>query len=425
MTNRQLEDKVRRAFTAAADTAAPSAPSSDRMKGAVIMINDYKPKRRFSVIAAAAVLILALLGAGALSIQHSQLAIANSISLDVNPSVKIDVNKNEKVVAVTGLNEEGLQVIGSMDFKGSGVDVTVNALIGSMLRLGYINEAANSILISVDGDPDSGARLQSKLMDEISQLLSTPQFTGSVMGVQLATGDEEIGSLAAQYGVSEAKAALIQSIVTADSRYGFGDLAGLSINELNLLISDHSMQDTLTHVQTTGQASDSAFIGHEAAKAIALDQAGVSETEVWDMEIELDSERGQMVYEIEFDSAAGEFSYDIDAYTGAIYKRTHKPADGQQPTDPGADSAGYTGTTDSAPITAGQPKEYIGEDAAIAIAIDHAGVSSGDARGKEAELDTYMDKLVYEVDFESGGYEYDYKIDAVTGEVIKWEKDRD
>lgn len=422
MTNRQLEDKVRRAFTAAADTAAPSAPSSGRMKGAVIMISDYKPKRRFSVIAAAAVLILTLLGAGALSIQHSQHAVANSISLDVNPSIKIDVNKTEKVVAVTGLNEEGLQVIGSMDFKGSGVDVTVNALIGSMLRLGYINEAANSILISVDGDPDSGARLQSKLMDEISQLLSTPRFTGSVMGVQLTAGDK---ALAAQYGVSEAKAALIQSIIAADSRYSFSDLAGLSINELNLLISDHSMQDTLTHVQTTGQASDSAFIGHEAAKAIALDHAGVSEKEVWDMEIELDSERGQMVYEIEFDSAAGEYSYDIDAYTGAIHKRTHKPADEQQPTDPGANSAGHTGTADSVPIAAGQPKEYIGEDVAIAIAIDHAGVNTGDARGKEAELDTYMDKLVYEVDFESGGYEYDYKIDAVTGEVIKWEQDRD
>lgn len=244
--------------------------------------------------------------------------------------------------------------------------------------------------------------------------------------MQLTAADDGLKALADQYGITEAKAALIQSIIEADSRYTFDDLAGLSINELNLLISDHSIQDSLAHVQTTGQASDSAFIGHEAAKAIALDHAGVSENDVWDMEIELDSENGRMVYEIEFDCAAGEYSYDIDAYTGAIPKRTLKPVDTQQSdTDPGADSAGYAGTADSAPVVAVQPEKYIGKNAAISIAIEHAGVSASDARGKEAELDTYMDKVVYEVDFESGGYEYDYKIDAVTGEVIKWEKDRD
>ena len=47
-----------------------------------------------------------------------------------------------------------------MDFSGSSLDVAVNAIIGSMLQNGYLNELANSVLISVDNnDPVSYTHL--------------------------------------------------------------------------------------------------------------------------------------------------------------------------------------------------------------------------------------------------------------------------
>lgn len=58
------------------------------------------------------------------------------------------------MLRVNALNEDGRIVLGDMNFSGSSLDVTVNALVGSMLRNGYLSELANSILVSVDnGDP--------------------------------------------------------------------------------------------------------------------------------------------------------------------------------------------------------------------------------------------------------------------------------
>ena len=44
---------------------------------------------------------------------------------------------------------------------------------------------------------------------------------------------------------------------------------------------------------------------------------------------------------------------------------------------------------------------------------------------REAKLDTEDGVLVYEIEFEAGGYEYEYDIDAASGAVVKFEKERD
>ena len=54
-----------------------------------------------------------------------------------------------------------------------------------------------------------------------------------------------------------------------------------------------------------------------------------------------------------------------------------------------------------------------------------AGVQSGQTRDMEAELDYERGKQVYEVSFKSGGYEYDVKVDAKTGAVIRTEREWD
>lgn len=57
------------------------------------------------------------------------------------------------------------------------------------------------------------------------------------------------------------------------------------------------------------------------------------------------------------------------------------------------------------------------------IALEHAGVSREDAVGMHTVLDLNNGRQVYEVDFQSGHLEYDYEIDAVTGQIIDWDKD--
>lgn len=54
------------------------------------------------------------------------------------------------------------------------------------------------------------------------------------------------------------------------------------------------------------------------AKAAALTHAGVSESQAYDMDVELDDEDGRWVYEVEFKADGMEYEYVIDAYTSAV-----------------------------------------------------------------------------------------------------------
>ena len=63
-------------------------------------------------------------------------------------------------------------------------------------------------------------------------------------------------------------------------------------------------------------------------------------------------------------------------------------------------------------------KKQIGVEAAKQIAFAHAKVALKDVTFIKAELDTEDGRAVYEVEFYSGNVEYDYDIDALSGEII-------
>lgn len=58
-------------------------------------------------------------------------------------------------------------------------------------------------------------------------------------------------------------------------------------------------------------------------------------------------------------------------------------------------------------------------------ALTHAGVARTQAERLHSRLDSEDGRLVYEVDFVFEGVEYDYEIDAATGQVVKWSSERD
>ena len=167
MTDHELEAKLQQAFShAAPDVLEAVLSDCKEQKEHVIVMTEHQNKfswgRRFAGMAACLVLLLG--GIFALQTYRINNAVDSTVSLDVNPSVEIQVNRKERVLRVTPLNEDGKVIVGDMDFSGSDLKVTVNALIGSMLQNGYLSELSNSILISVDSDdPARGAELQEAL----------------------------------------------------------------------------------------------------------------------------------------------------------------------------------------------------------------------------------------------------------------------
>ena len=85
-----------------------------------------------------------------------------------------------------------------MKFAGSKLDATVNDLISSMMKNGYISDDANCILVSVDSnDQTVGQKLQTKLMTEISSIIKDGNVEGAILA-QTVSKDEDIQKLAVQ-----------------------------------------------------------------------------------------------------------------------------------------------------------------------------------------------------------------------------------
>lgn len=150
---------------------------------------------------------------------------------------------------------------------------------------------------------------------------------------------------------------------------------------------------------TTG--NESAVKSADSVKQIAFMHAGAVESDVYDLELDLDNDNGVKAYEIEFRWEGAEYDYKIDAVSGEILK---------------AEKDGVSTLSNAA--------THKSADEAKAIAFAHAGLLAEMVYDLEIEFDEDNGVASYEIGFKSKGYEYDYDIHAVTGEVIKSEKER-
>ena len=299
----------------------------DKKEKALVAEENVNKKRFFTpkLIGAMATVVICAFGIlGVNQYQKTVNAIDSVIDFDVNPSVEIKTNKKEEIVEVNALNDEGKTILQDMDFEDVDLDVAVNALIGSMLKNGYISEAQNSILVSVKNDDEAKAKnLEEKISKDIDELLKAQNIQGSILS-QMYNDDDEIEKLAKQYNISEGKAELINRIIKAEMKdskgniYTFESLAKLSINELDVLLNSKNV--VLNNVVSTGNVSETGLIGQEKAKEIAFAKAGTNATAVSDLEVEFDCDDGVLVYEVEFRSGNNEYEYDINAKDGTILK---------------------------------------------------------------------------------------------------------
>ena len=425
MRNEDMQAKLKTAFEHATPDVLGSVLSdieSGNSTGKQILVmggqkNMKNTIRNLTAVAAAAVLLVG--GTAGFAVYNINYKVASTISLDVNPSVEITANRREDVLAVTALNDDGRKIIGDMDFSGSSIDVTVNALIGSMLREGYLSDLANSILISVDdSDAAHGEALQKKLADDVNAILQVNSFDGAVLS-QTLVKDSDAWTLADEYGITAGKAQLVNEIVAGNPVHTFEELAPLSINELNLLSTSSAVTTT---AESVGQASDKAYIGSNRAKEIALEHAGFTAADVVGIQVEMDYEHGVMVYEVDFYADAYEYDYDINAETGEVVKNDRELEDDW------VWNWGWNEKLVDEELRTEERRrneEYLTLDEVKSIVFEHAGVAADTVFDFEGEFDYDNGRAEYEVDFESGEFDYDYDVDAVTGEIIRNNKKSD
>ena len=348
------------------------------------------------------------------------------IELDVNPSIELKVNKNEEVIEAIAQNEEAKQILKDMDLEKTDIDVALNAIIGSMVTNGYIDELANSILLTVENDDSAkGEELRQRLVAQINKILGSDQINGSVLSQNLSEADVKAQELAEKYNISLGKANLILDILNSNSLLTEQDLVGLSINELNVLSEEKA--NNLNTVSKEGTASTKSYIGKTKARQIALNHAGVSNPNY--IEVEFDADDGLIIYEVEFNTSSREYEYEIDAKTGDIIYTNYEPNDdnynyssSNNSTSSSNNSSSNSNSSSSNRSSTSTSSNYISSSKARQIALNHAGATSNTATRIHVELDREDNE--YQVEFIYNNREYDYEINATTGKILDYDSER-
>ncbi len=407
---RALEHLDDALITSALDEAERTGTGTPDFERRNKMKKNMNWTRWLSIAAMFAVVIASGFIIGKMAVNAS----ATVIAFDVNPSIEIEINKNEKVVEVKALNEEAKTVIGDMKLEKVDLNVAVNAIIGSMVTNGYLSTEQNSILISINSkNTQKAAQLKEKLSSEINTLLGNSNISASVI-TQSFENSKEVNKKADDNKISRAKAALIEKIVAAgllDANgvpYTYDVLAQLNVNELKLILESKGIQ--VDGINASGTASSGKYISREAALAAALEKAGVAQADVERIEIEMDfdDDHRALVYEVEFRHGEMKYEYEIVAESGAIVDEEIKPAKADD--------------DDDRQLAA--PSDAISREKALETAYAHAGVKAEDVKRPEIELDMERGVYVYEIEFKTATLEYEYTINAVSGEIIEHESER-
>lgn len=148
--------------------------------------------------------------------------------------------------------------------------------------------------------------------------------------------------------------------------------------------------------------ASSGAIDEAQARSIALEHAGVAESDAKFYRVERDSDDGRAVYEVEFYSGNTEYDYEISAETGEILSYD-------------SDIEGWaaqSGNAEGSAVTLEQARALVAERI--------PGVSADSVQIEQERDDG---RTVYEGEVYYDRTEYEFEIDASTGSFIKWSVD--
>lgn len=155
-----------------------------------------------------------------------------TVYLDVNPSIQFELNSRDEVVSAEAANQDGKTILEDMDLHHTDLDVAVNAILGSMVKHGYLGQAEDMVLLSVDSsNRNKSEKLRTEISEEISSCLDSMVGSVSVFDQDVYV-DDELKAMAEQYKITPGKAELIRKLTSENPKLNYAELAVLPIKDL-------------------------------------------------------------------------------------------------------------------------------------------------------------------------------------------------
>ena len=153
------------------------------------------------------------------------------LSIDVNPSIELEVNRINKIVSVNALNEDAKNVISGLKLKGEDLDDAVEDIMESMIKNGYItNETDNKILLTAkDGEESKEILNEANIV--INTILEGKKLQAKLISQSIDFTEKDLKD-AHKYNISVGKQNIIKRILAEDNTLTMEELASTRVSDL-------------------------------------------------------------------------------------------------------------------------------------------------------------------------------------------------
>lgn len=193
--------------------------------------------QKLSICASLALFLLSFVGIGS----YSYVQPYSYVSLDINPSIEYALNRYDKVIAVSGVNDKGQQVVSSIesDVKNQNITKALGVTIKQLEKEHYIvSKEYNHVIVSVCSSNDTKAQSIASRVDSFSKEES------SDCSIDTMTVSKEIKDNADSLGITPGKLALIHAVAetTSASDFDVSEWTDKTVSELETTIQQASSQ---------------------------------------------------------------------------------------------------------------------------------------------------------------------------------------
>ena len=149
----------------------------------------------------------------------------STITLDINPSIEISLDKEEQVIKIKALNNDAKSIVGK-EYNNKTIDETFELLVKKLIDNDYINDNNVEIILYVDGIIKT-----EDVTKKIEFIFGKEEIHTELTIIEEITKEDKL--LSKKYNISPAKAAYINSIKDDIENLDVESLIDKPIHELN------------------------------------------------------------------------------------------------------------------------------------------------------------------------------------------------
>ena len=299
-----------------------------------------------------------------------------TVTMEINPGVEYVIARNGNVKAVRFLNDDAEKLLEEIELKGQSLKSALSLTVAAYKAAGLM-ESNDTVLISFDKKLSGDAKLKESVSEVVKEALEKTKSVHTVVYAD-ATDNDETAAIAKKYGVSRGKAQLIAD-AKKNSSMSEEEIANLPLDELVGLQKD---------VNST--VIDSEYIGILKAKEIALKDSGCAARVEFTEARLINKGVKYPYYRLVFNDKRTQWTYLVNAVNGDILEKNEVAL-------------------------------FISLEEAKDIALKDAGIKDKPEVKvvfTKEELSRNSGRPCWVLEFYTAEFQYSYKIDAKTGEII-------